>query len=120
MLIKPKWYWKRGLHDARILSAESLDLSYEYTVEKSYYNCFAFKLNGEDAMFEQDITEIRLYNFKILSSPFDISELQMGWWIADELSKNNGWYRLNLEYENKKCKPRKISISFETAEVIRK
>lgn len=116
----PEWYWERGLHDARIVFAETLNLSHKYNSKKPYHNCFTFKIDGDGALFEQDITEIKLYNFKIISSPFDISQMQMGWWITDELSENNGYYRLKLEYENKKCKPHKVTITFETAEVTRK
>lgn len=116
----PEWYWERGLHDAQIVSAETMNLSPKHNAKIRYHNCFVFNIDGEGALFEQDITEIRLYNFKIISSPFDISQMQMGWWITDELSENNGWYRLNLKYENKKCKPHKVTISFETAEVTRK
>ena len=111
----PDWYWSWGLHDAKILSV---------TEKKSNWNprdCqLIFKLDGDGAIYESDITEIRFYNYKILTADFDLRLLKGGWWLSDELSQKGDRYLLALEFDTAKCKTRNVTIKFEKAEVVRK
>ncbi len=111
----PDWYWSRGLHDANIISV---------TKKESNWNpmdhCLIFKIDGEGALFEADITEIRFYNFKILTEGFDIQLLNGGWWLSDELSQKGNHYLLELQFDTAKCKTKRLKMRFQRAEVVRK
>ena len=110
----PEWYWTRGLHDANIISA---------TIRESDWDpsdtSLIFKIDCEGALFEIDITEIRFNRFKILTSEFKMEDLQGGWWLYDELTQKGDHYLLELKFDTKKCKTRRLLIRFQNAEVIR-
>ena len=82
-------------------------------------NCLILKIDCEGALFEADITEIRFYNYKIKTNDFDMSLLNGGWWLSDELCDNGNDYLLELKFDTAKCKTKVIQISFKRAEVIR-
>ena len=110
-----EWYWSRGLHDAKIISA---------TVKESDWddadNCLIFKLDCDGALFEADITEIRLYKFNVLTLGFKMDDFNGGWWIHDEIIPKGNHYVIDLKFDTKKCKTRRVEIRFQKAEVIRK
>ncbi len=112
---EPEWYWTRGLHDAKIVSA---------TTKESDWNpdddCLTFKMNCHGAMFESDIKEIHFYNFKILTNNFDINLLNGAWWLSDELTQQDNHYLLELEYDTAECIAETVNFTFKRAEVIRK
>lgn len=111
----PDWYWPMGLHDARILSV---------TEKKSPRNPeerqLIFKLDGDWAIYERDITEIRFLRCTIKTKDFDLSTLQGGFWLWDELTQRGDRYHMELEYDTAKCKTRHVTLTFDRAEVIRK
>ncbi len=110
----PEWYWTHGLHDANIISVTKKESSWNPDD-----NCLILKIDCEGALFEADITEIRFYNYKIKTSDFDISWLNGGWWLSDELSKHDNRYLLDLKFDTAKCKTKHLEITFHRAEVIR-
>lgn len=109
----PKWYWTRGLHDAKIVSV--LKKESKWNPED---NCLILKINGDGAMGEANITEIRFYNFKINCG--DISLLNDGWWLSDELQEKGNGYFLRIKFETTKCKTKNLEFVFRRAEVDRK
>ena len=111
----PEWYWTRGLHDANIISVTKKESDWNPTD-----NCLILKIDCDVALFEADITEIRFYNFKIKTNDFDISLLNGGWWLSDEIVTKGDHYLLDLKFETAKCKTKHLEISFRLAEVIRK
>lgn len=109
----PDWYWKYGLHDAKIT------LIYEdYDKGKRYLD---IQVDASGAMFEPDVTEIKLYDYKLLS-PDNISVLEGGYWMSDSIERlDSGRYLLKAEIS---CNNDKDLIAFEIrfseAEVTRK
>lgn len=118
-MITPDWYWVRGLHDAKILSVSQKDIPWNPSQKIPDNNCLIMKINGDDAMYEQDITEIRFYNFKVLTVDFDFNLLTDGWWLGDELTQKNERYFLELEFDTAKGKTKKLELRFHRAEVVR-
>lgn len=110
----PDWYWTRGLHDANIISATVKESDWDPTD-----NCLIFKIDCEGALFEADITEIRFYKFKILTTEFKMEDLSGGWWLSDEVTAVGDHYTLELRFDTKKCKTRRLKLRFQNAEVIR-
>ncbi len=109
----PDWYWKFGLHDARITM-----LNEDHHRGRSYLD---IHIDAVGAMFEQDITKIRLYDYKILY-PVDLGALEGGYWMTDSIDfLDSGRYHLKAEIS---CNSDKDLIAFEIrfsdAEVIRK
>ncbi len=109
----PDWYWNHGLHDANIVSAIKKESDWDPDD-----NCLMLKLDCDGALGEADITEIRLYNFRIHSS--DINLLNGGWWLSDALQEKDDRYFLELKFDTVACKTKIMKISFKRAEVIRK
>lgn len=83
----PDWYWFRGLHDAKILSVLKKDIPWDPKQKIPDKNCLILKIDCDNALLEQGITEIRFYNFKILTTNFNLNDLIDGWWLSDELYK---------------------------------
>ena len=110
----PEWYWSHGLHDANIVSATKKES--DWSVDD--YSLI-LKIDCEGALFETNITEIHFYNYKILTSNFDINVLNGGWWLSDELTSKDDGYLLNLTFDTKKCETRNLKIRFQKIKVIR-
>lgn len=127
----PEWYWKKGLHDAFVIGVETYEFPFDYNKyegEKNKYdrNMLTLKMDAKGAMFDFYVTEIRFYNYKILSEGIDFvsSELfgeRKVWWLADQLTEQNGRYELDVLLEN--FDPYKkqfhLKLRFDRAEVDR-
>lgn len=127
----PEWYWKKGLHDAFVIGVEPYEFPFDYNKyegEKNKYdrNMLTLKMDAKGAMFDFHVTEIRFYNYKILSEGIDFvnSELfgeRKVWWLADQLTEQNGRYELDVLLEN--FDPYKkqfhLKLRFDRAEVDR-
>ena len=118
-MIMPEWYWVHGLHDAKILSVLQKDIPWDPTQKIADRNCLMMKIDCEGALFEQNITEIRFYNFKILTDGFDLHVLNGGWWLSDELTQKGDRYLLSLRFIIAKCKTKSFDFQFRRAEVKR-
>ena len=110
----PEWYWSHGLHDANIISA----------IEKQYgsgsdSNCLTLKIDCDGALYEANITEIRFYNYKILTGGSKVESLMGGWWLSDEVSSIEDEYILNLQFDTKNCETKILKIKFNKIEVVR-
>ena len=110
----PEWYWTHGLHDANIVSAMKKESDWN-----PRDNCLILKIDCNGALFEADITEIRFFNYKIKTIDFDISLLNGGWWLSDEVVTKGDQYLLDLKFDTAKCKTKHLEITFSRAEVIR-
>jgi hypothetical protein len=110
----PEWYWSLGLHDANIILVTKKESNWNPDD-----NCLILKIDCNGALFEADITEIRFYNYKVKTNDFDMSLLNGGWWLSDEITKKYDRYLLDLEFATAKCKTKHFEIIFQRAEVIR-
>ena len=118
----PEWYWNRGLHDAKIVRIEKLELPYDYKQRTPTRNCFVFHMDSKQAMFDTSVREIRLFNYKILTAELSSPDIEGTYWITDQLTEENGKYVLQVELRN--CGRNStynfiLKIRFESAEIIR-
>ena len=118
----PEWYWNRGLHDAKIVRIEKLELPYDYKQRVPTRNCFVVHMDSKQAMFDTSVREIRLFNYKILTAELSSPDIEGTYWITDQLTEENGKYVLQVELQN--CGRNStynfiLKIRFESAEIIR-
>ena len=118
----PEWYWHRGLHDAKIVRIEKLELPYDYKQRIPTRNCFVVHMDSKQAMFDTSVREIRLFNYKILTADLSSPDIEGTYWITDQLTEENGKYVLQVELQ--KCGRNStynfiLKIRFESAEIIR-
>lgn len=111
----PEWYWIRGLHDAKIISAIINESDWNPINEN-----LMLKMNCHGAMYEQDIDEISFYDIKFLTEGFDETLLNGSWWIADELTENDDIYVLKLDFDTADCIRETVQFTFKRAKVSRK
>ena len=128
----PAWYWERGLHDAFVVGVEVYEFPFDYNKyvgEKNKYdrNMLALKIDAKSAMFDFDVKEIRFYNYKILTDEIDIINGDLFskkkiWWLADQLTEQNGKYELDILLESIDTHQRQfhLKLRFDRAEVDRK
>ncbi len=117
----PDWYWKRGLHDAVILSVSELQLIPDYKEKKQKWNCLEIELDSKNAMDEQDIKKICLYNYKIKTPDIDINAMDRPWWMNDTIQElEDKRYLLEIEIESAKGVENSFVIEFEIPEIERK
>ena len=120
--ITPEWYWVKGLHDARVTGAEAYEIPFNYNkyIEengKTDRSVFILSVDAKGAIYDSDVKEIRLYNYKILSN----NELVINdgiWWMGDSLTEENGSFVLEIEFYNY-AELFTFKIKFERAEVDR-
>lgn len=117
----PGWYWKSGLHDAQILSVSEKELVPDYKDKNPKWNCLEILLDSKNALYENDVKKICLYNYKIKTPDFDIKSLKKNRWTSDTLKQaENGRYLSEIETETSAQEQIKITVSYEFAEVERK
>lgn len=117
----PDWYWKYGLHDAVILSVSELQLAPNYKEKPFKYNCLEIELDCHNAMFEQNIKTIRLYNYKIKTPDIDINNIDKPWWISDTIKElENKHYLLEIKIESARGNRKDFIVEFEIPEIERK
>ena len=116
----PEWYWKYGLHDARILSISELELSPDIKYKTNKYDCLEICLDSSSAIYENDISKISLFNYKIKTPDIKISELNKPWWLSDTLTKlSDNNYELEITVEEASVNQVEFCVVFEFAEVQR-
>ena len=127
----PTWYWEKGLHDACIVGVETYEFPFDYNKYaglKNRYdrNVLTLKIDAKGAMFDFRVTEIRFYNYKILSEGIDFVNTELFgerkvWWLADQLIEQNGRYELDILLENfdPHQKQFHLKLRFDRAEVDR-
>ena len=122
----PDWYWVNGLHDACIVDVEYFEFPFDYNKfvgNKNSYdrNLMLLKINASGTLYEQDIMEIRLFNFKIITNNIELQGRKKVWWLADRLTEKDGHYYLEIDLQDFDSYPEDFTfeIKFDRAEVIR-
>ena len=127
----PAWYWERGLHDAFVVGVEVYEFPFDYNKyvgEKNRYNrnMLILKMDARSAMFDFGVKEIRFYNYKILIDEIDLTNCDLFskkkiWWLADQLTEQNGKYELDILLESIDTYQRQfhLKLRFDRAEVDR-
>ena len=117
----PDWYWKYGLHDAVILSVSELQLTPNYKEKSLKHNCLEIELDCKNALYEQNIKIIRLYNYKIKTPDIDINSIDKPWWISDSIKElENKHYLLEIKIESARGNRKDFIVEFEIPEIERK
>jgi len=99
----PDWYWKRGLHDAEIIS---IDVDYAK---------LTLSLDSNNAIYER-VSKIIFREYKIIHIPKEIKRI---WWLSDEIEKRDGTYELKIHIDDGYSNNDTIVIQFQRIEVIR-
>ena len=122
----PEWYWVSGLHDACIVDVESFEFPFDYNKfvgEKNKYNrnLFTLRLNAKGALYDNEVKEIRLFNYKILTDDISLENREKVWWLADRLVDHGEYYTLEIDLQDFDSVPEEFTfkIKFERAEVDR-
>ena len=111
--IFPKWYWKKGLHDAIVNGVSTWDFEYNSTIRAS--NCVEIRLDASQAMFDTSIKTIRFYNCKVLTPGLDITGM---WWVKDRLTSVGDKHLLEIDLSSPKTQCR-FALRFDSCEVER-
>ena len=123
----PDWYWKYGLHDARILSVSELQLVPDYKEAKPKYNCIEIALNCKNALCETNIKKISLYNYRIVgmkmnsTEPITLDDFRDVFWLGDSIEQlDNDRYLLEIECTDSHSNLVYLNVEFEIPEIERK
>ena len=120
------------MHDALVVGVEKYEFPFDYNKyvgEKNKYdrNMLTLKMDARSAMFDFGVKEIRFYNYKILTDEIDIINGDLFskkkiWWLADQLTEQNGKYELDILLESIDTHQRQfhLKLRFDRAEVDRK
>lgn len=117
----PCWYWKQGLHDAKVLAIFEHQLEPDWKSPLPVYNALEIRLDSSGALYETGITQIRLLNYKWISEPINVADYPELWWEQDTLScLDNGNFSLEIILQAPKKHRVVLEINFAAAEVERK
>ena len=119
----PDWYWKAGLHDAKLVRAEYLEFEYDYRLKNTVRNALVLHLDAAQAMFDTGITTIELHNYKILLDESSIGGypddgIAGCYWMQDILTWEDGKYILDIILLGED--DFHFTVRFENAMVLRK
>ncbi len=122
----PQWYWERGLHDACITQVERFEFPYDYGKYKGAKNntdrnMLRLKIDAEGALFDRQVTEIRLFNYEIVTTHIRLERRKSIWWLSDSLTACDNGYLLEIDLQDLHADPTDFTfrIKFERAEVDR-
>jgi len=122
----PDWYWKKGLHDAEVLSVCELELAPDWKEKQPKRNCLEILLDGKNALFETNIKRISLYNYCIVgikmnaTEPITLEAFRNVWWLGDSIEQlEDSNYLLEIECTDSRSNPLFLSVKFEFPEIER-
>ena len=122
----PEWYWVDGLHDACITCVQTVEFSFDYDSfvkanNKFTRNQMTLQIDAEGALYDNEVKEIRLFNYKILTADISIEGREKIWWLADRFVDHGEYYTLEIDMQDFDSRPQDFvfKIKFEYAEVIR-
>ena len=122
----PEWYWISGLHDACIIGTESFEFPFDYNKfvgEKNKYNrnLITLRINAKGALYDNEVKEIRLFNYRILTEDISLEGRDKVWWLSDRLVDHGNYYTLEIDLQDFDAYPEEFTfkIKFERAEVDR-
>ena len=122
----PQWYWIGGLHDACIIGVELFEFPFDYhkfVGEKNKYNrnLITLRINAKGALYDNNVKEIRLFNYRILTEDISLEGRDKVWWLADRLVDHGNYYTLEIDLQDFDSDPEEFTfkIEFERAEVDR-
>ena len=122
----PEWYWIGGLHDACIIGVELFEFPFDYPKfigEKNKYNrnLITLRINAKGALYDNEVKEIRLFNYRILTEDISLEGRDKVWWLSDRIVDHGNYYTLEIDFQDFDSDPEVFTfkIIFERAEVDR-
>lgn len=122
----PDWYWKYGLHDARILSVCESELIPDWKEKHPKRNCLEILLDSENTLYETNIKRISLYNYSIVEiktkgkGSITLESFRDIYWLGDSIEQlDDGRYLLEIECTDSHSNLMYLSIKFGSAEIER-
>lgn len=113
-------FWKRGLHDAKILSISEVLLEPDWKARRPQRNCLEIELDCRGALYEEDISKVLLYNYKVKRKDFDFGDLGKAWWLGDRLTPMPGnRFLLEIAITTEEGREEEFAVEFEDLEVVR-
>ena len=110
----PEWYWKNGLHDARIIGKKTVMLSPTDSKRTGKWTYVELKIDAEGALMNSKVRALRFYNCKEITKGVDIADW---WWQSDSLSQKDETYVLHVNLvRHPDCK--EYCISFSSCEIV--
>lgn len=122
----PDWYWKYGLHDAKILSICELELIPDWKEKHPKRNCLEILLDSKNALYERNIQRISLFNYRITGMKMNATEsvtleaFRDIYWLGDSIEQlDDGRYLLEIECTDLRSNLIYLTVRFDTAEIER-
>ncbi|MBR4077201.1 MAG: hypothetical protein IKK17_01200 [Oscillospiraceae bacterium] len=122
----PDWYWKRGLHDAKILSVCEMELVPDWKEKHPKRNCLEILLDGKNALFETNMKKISLYNYRITDmnmngvKPIILEVFRNVYWLGDSIDRlEDGKFLLEIECIDSRSNLMSLNVKFEIPEIER-
>ena len=80
------------------------------------------RINAKGALYDNEVKEIRLFNYRILTEDISLEGRDKVWWLADRLVDHGNYYTLEIDLQDFDSDPEEftLKIKFERAEVDRK
>ena len=114
----PSWYWKHGLHDAKVLSICEESCEPDWKSSLPVYNTLEIQLDSTKALYETDIIKIKLMNYKWISEPINVADYPELWWERDTLAcLPSGKFSLEIILQAPKKRRVVLQMEFTAAEV---
>ena len=105
----PNWYWKKGLHDAKITGWQFENFDYDYSQRNPIRNCITVELDSRMALFDTTLKTIKFVNAKIIQGD---TQCVNWFWKDDIVQKTYKGYEIEITltpYPSTK----KMKIAFE-------
>ena len=122
----PDWYWKYGLHDAKIFSVRELDLTPDWKEKQPKRNRLEILLDSKNALYETNIKRIFLYNYRIVNmkmnaaEPVTLEAFRNIYWMGDSVEQqDDGRYLLEIECTDSHSNFMYLTVEFEIPEIER-
>ena len=79
------------------------------------------KIDAKGALFDREVTEIRLFNYEIVTTHIRLEEREAMWWLLDKLTACDDGYQLEIDLQDLDSDPTDFTfrVRFERAEVDR-
>ena len=84
-------------------------------------NLITLRINAKGALYDNEVKEIRLFNYRILTEDISLEGREKVWWLADRLIDHGNYYTLEIDLQDFDSDPEEFTfkIKFERAEVDR-
>ena len=108
-------HFGRGLHDAEVLKINEVQLAYNYREKDPRRNYLEIELNAAQALFDQEVKAVRLYNYKIIEGDLNLIG---AWWLSDQIDVQGAFFIVKMQFRTQDA-VRSLTIKCSEHELIR-